>query len=97
MIRSESSPNAPSAQVTAQTAGIEMLWLTSAEYGTKAYPGVASRAALQRTGASIGVSPTRDWTKFEFVGLAEDFDSTWSVFSDRLLNPLSMRHRLHKC
>jgi zinc protease len=33
------------------------------------------------------VSAEKDWTRFGFHGLASEFDSTWSVFGDRLLNP----------
>jgi zinc protease len=76
-----------SRQVDATNAGIEPLMLIASEYGTKSYPGNATRSAQSRTGSAVVVGTEADWTTLEFVGLAEDFDSTWAVVADRLVHP----------
>ena len=76
-----------SRQVTRSTAGIEPFLLLSSEYGTTDYPGEETRRAEARTGSSIGVSVGRDWTTYSMSGVREDFDSTWAVFTSRLLRP----------
>ena len=75
-------------QVTAATAGIEPFLLRASEYGTKRYPGEAARVALAHTGSWINVAASPDYTGFTFRGIRQEFDSTWAVFTDRLLNPL---------
>jgi zinc protease len=76
-----------SRQVTAANAGIEPFYLSASAYGTAKYPGEAARRAQARTGSTITFSVGSDWTTFEFHGLKADFDSTWNVFADRLLQP----------
>ncbi|UCC75021.1 MAG: insulinase family protein [Gemmatimonadota bacterium] len=74
-------------QITESTAGIEPLLLRASERGTRNYPGPATLEAQARTGSRMVVSALRDWTIFGFRGLAEEFDSTWAVFADRLMYP----------
>lgn len=74
-------------QLNAHNAGVEPLYLRASAYGTGSYPGEQTRKALARTGSFIGVSAESDWTVYSFDGLAGRFDSTWSVFADRLLKP----------
>lgn len=74
-------------QVSAANAGIEPFVLMASEYGTRKYPGTATRRALAETGSSITVETTPDWTTFSFHGLKQEFDSTWAVFADRLMQP----------
>lgn len=76
-----------SRQVTRATAGIEPFLLFSSEYGTTDYPGEETRRAEARTGSSISVDVGRDWTNYAMSGVREDFDSTWAVFTSRLLRP----------
>ncbi len=75
-------------QLTPATAGIEAFLLNASEYGTRKYPGEASRLALGHTGSWISVGAGPDYTSFTFRGIKQEFDSTWSVFTDRLLHPL---------
>lgn len=77
-----------SRQVTQATAGVEPFLLMASEYGTKSYPGDQARRALARTGSGITVFADRDWTVYGFHGVKQEFDSSWSVFADRLLNPV---------
>ena len=74
-------------QVTKATAGIEPFLLLSSEYGTADYPGEEARRAAARTGSSITVEADEDWTTYSISGVREQFDSTWSVFTSRLLHP----------
>lgn len=76
-----------SRQVTETTAGIEPLILLSSDYGTTDYPGDAARRARSQLGSSIVYETNRDWSVFAASGLREDFDSTWALFSSRLLRP----------
>jgi zinc protease len=74
-------------QLTPATAGIERLALEAASEGSGHYPGIRSSVALRRTGSRVGISSGFDWTVFQFVGLADQFDSTWAVFADRIVAP----------
>jgi len=76
-----------SRQVSVENAGIEPFLLMASAYGTKQYPGEEARRALARTGSSIDVVAQSDWTSYAFHGLKQDFDSTWSIFVDRLMQP----------
>jgi zinc protease len=74
-------------QLTAPTAGIELLALRAAQYGTTRYPGAAARHALTRTGSEWVVEPETDWTMVGFRGVADQFDSSWVAFADRIVHP----------
>ena len=74
-------------QVTPATAGIEPFLLEVSERGTAKYPKDALRRTMARLGTEIVVSPSADWTVFGIRSNREGFDSTWSVFSDRLTHP----------
>jgi zinc protease len=74
-------------QLTPATAGIEVLALRAAEYGTARYPDRESLRAMMRTGSTFIIEPTSDWTLVGFRGLADQFDSSWAVFADRVVHP----------
>ncbi len=74
-------------QLTEQTAGIEVLMLDASDGGTRRFPRAALRAITARTGATIAVSPSLDWTTFGLRTLRQTFDSSWAVFADRLVAP----------
>ena len=74
-------------QVPAELAGVEPFLLMASAYGTEAYRGEEARRALAKTGSSIDISAGADWTSYSFGGLKQEFDSTWSVFADRLMHP----------
>ncbi len=74
-------------QLTPATQGVEALLLKSSEYGTAKYPGDATRAAWARTGSQMLISPDDDWTLFGFRGIRSEFDSSWSVFAERVMHP----------
>jgi zinc protease len=74
-------------QITPATAGIEALWLDATGYGTARYPGDQAWRAMGRTGSVLEIEPGADWSVFGFTGLAQDFDSAWSVLADRVMEP----------
>jgi zinc protease len=74
-------------QVTEANAGIEPILFDVSERGTLHYPKNALRDRMSRLGTEIVTRPTADWTMFGIRSSAEAFDSTWSVFADRVMNP----------
>lgn len=76
-----------SRQVSLSNAGIEALLLEVSERGTKNYPKATLRRKMSRLGSEIATVPSDDWTMFGVRATTEVFDSTWSIFADRLMNP----------
>jgi len=74
-------------QLSPATQGIEVMLLRASERGTKRYPGEKVRQALVRTGCSIGIAPSEDWTVFGTTCIRATFDSTWNVLANRLMEP----------
>jgi len=74
-------------QVTEANAGIEPILFDVSERGTLHYPKNALRDRMSRLGTEIVTRPAADWTMFGVRSSAEAFDSTWSVFADRVMNP----------
>ena len=74
-------------QLTPATQGIEALLLRASEYGTTHYPGGVTREAWGHTGSEIIIDPSEDWTVYGFMGIRQDFDSSWNVWADRLMHP----------
>jgi len=74
-------------QVTEANAGIEPILFDVSERGTLHYPKNALRDRMSRLGTEIVTRPAADWTMFGIRSSAEAFDSTWSVFADRVMNP----------
>jgi zinc protease len=74
-------------QVTDASAGIEPILLDVSERGTRQYPKNALRRAMAKLGSEIVVAPSADWTMFGIRSSTEVFDSTWSIFADRVMHP----------
>lgn len=74
-------------QVPAAQAGLEPFLLEASERGTAAYPREQLREKMARLGSLIGVDPDLDWTTFALRSTTATFDSTWAIFTDRLLRP----------
>lgn len=74
-------------QVTAANAGIEPLLLEVSDRGTKNYPKTTLRRRMSRLGSEIATVPSDDWTMFGIRATTEVFDSTWSIFADRVMYP----------
>lgn len=76
-----------SRQITDANAGIEPVLLDVSERGTQRYPKNSLRNAMSKLGSEIVVAPNADWTMIGIRSSTEVFDSTWSVFADRVMHP----------
>jgi zinc protease len=74
-------------QLTWENAGIELLLLDASERGTQTYPKERLRRTMAKLGTSIGISAERDWTSYGLRATRSTFDSTWAVFTSRLMEP----------
>jgi zinc protease len=74
-------------QLRADTQGIEPLLLDVAAFGSAHYPADTSRMAWGRTGSRLVVGTEADWTLYGFRGIKQEFDSSWNIFTDRLMHP----------
>jgi len=74
-------------QVTEANAGIEPILLDVSERGTKKFPKNSLRRAMSLLGSEMVVAPNADWTMFGIRSSTEVFDSTWSIFADRVMHP----------
>ena len=75
-------------QVSAQTAGIEPFLLEATSWGTRVYPREKLRRQMARLGTSIGIDAEEDWTSLGIRATRTTFDSTWSVFASRVMEPV---------
>lgn len=76
-----------SRQLTPETQGIEGLLFGASERGSRKYPGPRLRQELARVGSQINVSLNQDWSTYSLKAIRATFDSSWAIFTDRLLNP----------
>ncbi len=76
-----------SRQVTRSNAGIEALLLEVSDRGTRKYPRTELRRKMSLLGSVITTAPADDWTMFGIRTSREVFDSTWSIFADRVMQP----------
>jgi zinc protease len=74
-------------QLTPATQGIETMLLRVSKYGTAKYPGDSTRKAWARTGSDFELDPSDDWTVVGFRAVSADFDSSFSVFAERVIHP----------
>lgn len=74
-------------QVTFDDAGIEAFLLEASERGTRAYSRDRLRRAMARLGTGIVVDADPDWTVFGIRATRSTFDSTWAIFTSRLMQP----------
>lgn len=72
---------------TVEQAGIEPFLLDVSERGTRRYPGAQLRRAVARTGVQMGLDADRDWTGFAMGTTTDRLDSSWTLFTERLLHP----------
>lgn len=74
-------------RLAGENAGIEPVLLDISERGTLRYPKAILRRKMANLGSEIVVRPTVEWTMFGIRTSSEVFDSTWSIFADRVMNP----------
>lgn len=73
--------------ITDKNAGIENLMLSVATEGSKNFPRETLRRELARTGTSLGSSVSNDYSAVSFASTRQNFDRSWEIFTDLLLNP----------
>lgn len=74
-------------RLAGEMAGIEPVLLDVSERGTLRYPKAILRRKMANLGSEMVVRPTVEWTMFGIRTSSEVFDSTWSIFADRVMNP----------
>ena len=74
-------------QLSPATQGIEVMLLAASERGTTHYPKELTRQRTSAFGSTMGIGPSDDWTLFGFTAITSTFDSTWSIFADRVMAP----------
>ncbi|MFV0387988.1 MAG: M16 family metallopeptidase [Pyrinomonadaceae bacterium] len=73
--------------VTDKNAGIEKLSLSVATEGSKKYPRDVLRRELASTGTSIAASSGLDYSAISMASTLDQFDKSWDIYSDLILNP----------
>jgi zinc protease len=76
-----------SRNVTTANAGIENLMLSAATEGSKNYPSEMLRKELSRTGSLLSGGSNYDYSGFSLVSTKQNFDRSWDIFTDVVLNP----------
>jgi zinc protease len=67
--------------------GIESLMLSVAAEATKKYPRETLRRELAGTGGGIGAGSNNDFSALNLVSTRSNFNKTWDIFTDIILNP----------
>ncbi|MCY7376498.1 MAG: insulinase family protein [Pyrinomonadaceae bacterium] len=73
--------------ITDKNAGIENLMLSAATEGSKKFPRETLRREISRTGSAIGSSVNNDYSVLSLVSTLQNFDRSWEIFTDIVLNP----------
>ncbi len=73
--------------INKDNAGIEDFMLNVAAESGKRYSKEAVRRALAQTGSSIGSGSNNDFSVFSLASTRDQFDLTWDIFTDLILNP----------
>jgi len=67
--------------------GIENLLLQVSERGTARYARDVLRRSMARTGSEIVIEAREDWTLFGVRTTPAELDSTWAIFTERVMRP----------
>jgi zinc protease len=73
--------------LTPQNAGIESFTLDVATDGSKKFPREALRREFASTGSSVDSSASNDFSVVSLGSTLANFDRSWDVFTDLILNP----------
>lgn len=75
--------------ITSTNAGIENLMLEAAREGSKNFPRETLRRELSKTGNTdaINANVTHDYSYFSLAATRQNFDRSWEIFTDIILNP----------
>ena len=72
---------------TASNAGIENLTLSTAAEASKKFPRETLRSELSRMGSTVSAGGGYDFGVVSLASTRQNFDKTWEIFSDIVLNP----------
>jgi zinc protease len=73
--------------ITDKNAGIEAFMLQTATEGSKKYPRDIVRRELASMASGIGASVSNDFSFLTFASTRQNFDKTWEIFTDLVMNP----------
>lgn len=73
--------------VTPETAGLEDMTLAVSVEASKKFPREALRGELTRMASSLGAGAGRDYSGISFISTRPNFDRTWDIFADTVMNP----------
>lgn len=73
--------------LTANTAGIESLMLSTATEASKKFPRDVLRKELTKIASSLGAGSNEDFSVFSLNSTRPNFDRTWEIFTDAVMNP----------
>ena len=68
-------------------AGLEALTLIVAQKATKNYPKDKLNATLERMNTQINSNASLDYSRLSMLCVKQNFDASWNIFVDMLLNP----------
>jgi len=68
-------------------AGLEALTLIVAQKSTENYPKDKLNAALERMSTRINSNANLDYSSLSMLCVKQNFDESWNIFADMLLNP----------
>lgn len=68
-------------------AGLEALTLLVAQKATKNYPKDNLNATLERMNTQINSNASLDYSRLSMLCVKQNFDASWNIFVDMLLNP----------
>ncbi|MFB3056851.1 MAG: insulinase family protein, partial [Ignavibacteriaceae bacterium] len=69
-------------------AGLEALTLIVAQKATKNYPKDKLNATLERMNTQINSNANLDYSRLSMLCVKQNFDASWNIYVDMLLNPL---------
>ncbi len=68
-------------------AGLEALTLIVTQKATKNYPKDKLNATLERMNTQINSNASLDYSRLSMLCVKQNFDASWNIFVDMLLNP----------
>jgi zinc protease len=73
--------------LTAATAGLESLTLSTATEASQKFPREVMRTELTKMASSLGAGSNEDFSVVSLNSTRPNFDRTWEIFTDAVMNP----------
>lgn len=84
------------AAITPATSGIEHLLVQTVTHGTQKYSKDAFSALATSTGTEVGGSVGLDYTSFSMLGVRQNLDDAWDLFTQAALHPTFPDAEVHQ-